>query len=88
MLFSAAGCGMMVVQAEIGENNYYFPTNHIFLVNARHFASAQHQIFKDLMGNTCFSTIRFSALFQIGPGPSVIISLNKESGGEICFVST
>ena len=40
------------------------------------------------MGNTCFSTFRFSALLQIGPGPSVIISLNKESGGEICFVST
>ena len=61
----------------------WYHNSHLF-----HFTSAQHQIFKDLMGNTCFSTIRFSALLQIGPGPSVIISLNKESGGEICFVST
>ena len=58
----------------------WYHNSHLF-----HFASAQHQIFKDLMGNTCFSTIRVSALLQIGPGPSVIISLNKESGGEILF---
>ena len=61
----------------------WYHNSHLF-----HFAPAQHQIFKDLMGNTCFFTIRFSALLQIGPGPSVIIALNKESGGEICFVST
>ena len=61
----------------------WYHNSHLF-----HFAPAEHQIFKDLMGNTCFSTIRFSALLQIGPGPSVIIALNKESGGEICFVST
>ena len=63
----------------------WYHNSHLF-----HFASAQHQIFKDLMGNTCFSTFRFSALLQIGPGLAVIISFIhfKESGGEICFVST